>query len=181
MTWGWVIGFQCPQCSLASHFPISRAFLTVGDFFLRTILEEKMLQSFSYSSHLGSKQHCRGAAVILIHFTVLLLHACVCTFIPFILFITFILVQLPKAAAGREQHWPNPTSGIRHPQCHWELEFSLFSPWPQQRQPSWTPGRLTGLLFGKGRADNGHPGAVPHVTGRERPVLAHRELSLWGQ
>lgn len=62
MTWGWVIAFQCPQCSLASHFPVSRAFLTVGDFFLRTILEEKMLQSFSYSSHLGSKQHCREVA-----------------------------------------------------------------------------------------------------------------------
>lgn len=74
------------------------------------------------------------------------------------------MVQLPKAAAGRDQHWPDPSSDIRHPQCGWELVFSLFSPCPQQRQPTWTPSKLTGLLFGKGRADNGHTGALPHVT-----------------
>lgn len=141
-------------------------------FFLSTILVEKMQQRFSYSSHLGSKQHCREAAAILIHFTVQLLHACVCTF--------YSMVQLPKAAAGRDQHWPNLTSDIRHPRCDWELVFSLFSPCPRHRQPTWTHSKLTGLLFGKGRANNGYSGALPHVTGREKPVLGHREPSALG-
>lgn len=90
------------------------------------------------------------------------------------------MVQLPEAAAGRDQHWPNPTSAIRHPRCDWELVFPLFSPCPRQRQPTWTPSQLTVPLFGKGRGDNGHSGALPHVTGREEPALVTGSRQFWG-
>lgn len=48
----------------------------------RTVMAGKMLWLSHSSPHLGSKQHCREAAAILVHFSMQLFHACVCTFIP---------------------------------------------------------------------------------------------------
>lgn len=128
MTGLWVIGFQGPWCSLFISFSNKHGIFDSGGFFLRTILEEKMLQSFSYSSpHLGSKQHCREAAEILIHFTVQLLRACVCTSIPWC---NSQKLQLGGTSTGQTPPVPSAT----HPRCDWELVFALFSPCPQQRQ-----------------------------------------------
>lgn len=48
----------------------------------RTVMAGKMLWLSHSSPRLGSKQHCREAAAILVHFSMQLFHACVCTFIP---------------------------------------------------------------------------------------------------
>lgn len=78
----WDLGYLVSMPTvLSSHFPISMAFLTVWDSFLRTIFEEKMLQSFSYSSsRLGSKQHLQSSSCN--PHSLQLLHECVCTFVP---------------------------------------------------------------------------------------------------
>lgn len=110
-----VTGFQCPWCSLSSHFPISMAFLTMGDCFLRMILKEKMLQCFSCSSpDLGSKQDCREATVILIHFSVQLLHACVCTFIPWCI---SQKLQLGRSSASQIPPVISDTHGVTGSWC----------------------------------------------------------------
>lgn len=169
----WDLGYLVSMPTvLSSHFPISMAFLTVWDSFLRTIFEEKMLQSFSYSSsRLGSKQHLQSSSCNP--------HSLHCATPPWVCLHFCSMVQLPKAAAGRDQLWPDPISAVRHPRYDWELVFPLFSPCPRQRQPTWTRSKLTGLLFEKGRGDNGHSGALPHVTGREEPALVTGSRQLW--
>lgn len=156
------MGFTCLHNSPSSHFPLDisdRLGLSSEKVFGRGDVEGS---SYSFP-HPGS-EHCREQ--LWSSFTSV--------------YMTPPLCFLFRGATPRScrQEGPVPAKShrcCRHQQWGWELVFSLFSPCPQQRQLTQRLHELTGLLFGKGRANNGHTGALSHVTEREKPVPGHRE------
>lgn len=131
----WGIWFKCPHNSPSSHFP-SDSSDSLG-FFLRQFGRTGYWGLFllfspglwtvlqGSSSRLCSLQYATPPCSCL-HF--------------------YSMVQVPTAAARRDQHWSNPTGAIRCSARGWELMFSFFSSCPQQEQQtrssvSWQRGR----------------------------------------